>query len=213
MQIELMNGKECTERLSLTEIARAEGMRENRRAKPKVAHERPRALVAFRKRNSGWQAMTESHHIRRCVARGRSWSTITPQSLVSRILLLLLAVVALAIQTLVVQGHIHLPQTAGQQPTVSSRARAPAAVTDTSGVVADNSANAPRDKYPINEDPSNCPLCQEVAYSGQYVHRAAVLIALPISIAVSFSFIVFSEAVPSLFAATHSWQGRAPPQA
>jgi len=73
----------------------------------------------------------------------------------------------------------------------------------------EDSASAPRDKYPLTEDPSNCPLCQEIAHSGQFVQSAAVLAQLPAS--VSVHFIVFTEVLPSLAAAAHSWQGRAPP--
>jgi hypothetical protein len=67
----------------------------------------------------------------------------------------------------------------------------------------------PRDKYPINEDPSNCPLCQEIAHSGQFVQSAALLAALPF--AANVHFIVFNEALPSFFAVSHIWRGRAPP--
>ena len=74
----------------------------------------------------------------------------------------------------------------------------------------DQQANLPRDKYPINEDPSNCPLCQEIAHSGQFVQNAAILAYVPAW--VSVHFIVFSDVLPSLFVASHSWQGRAPPQ-
>jgi hypothetical protein len=74
----------------------------------------------------------------------------------------------------------------------------------------DRSAGAPRDKYPVNEDPSNCPLCQAFGHAGDFVASAAVLVSLPHSIAVNF--IVFSERVTALFAVSHSWQGRAPPQ-
>jgi hypothetical protein len=69
----------------------------------------------------------------------------------------------------------------------------------------------PRDKYPINEDPSNCPLCQEIAHSGQFVQSAAALAAVPAS--VSVHFIPVDEALPSFFAVSHNWRGRAPPRA
>jgi hypothetical protein len=76
--------------------------------------------------------------------------------------------------------------------------------------LADRQADLPRDKYPINEDPSNCPLCQEMAHSGQFVQSAAVLAHVPVWI--SIHFIPVGETLPSLLTVSHSWQGRAPPQ-
>ena len=130
-------------------------------------------------------------------------------------LVMMLGLLALAVQSFVVQTHIHIPQSAGRSQSVSLITLAAAAVADRvvaerTGVVSDLSAPAiPRDKYPINEDPSNCPLCQEISHSGQFVQSAAFVAALPFSINVHF--IVFDEALPSFFAVSHIWQGRAPP--
>jgi hypothetical protein len=106
---------------------------------------------------------------------------------------------------LVVQSHIHGPQAAGRGQSVSLITLI-AGTADTGG---DHSAGAPRDKYPVNEDPSNCTLCQAFGHSGHFVASTAVLVSLPYFITVCF--IVFSESVPALFAVSHSWQGRAPP--
>jgi len=128
---------------------------------------------------------------------------------------MMLGLLALAVQSFVVQTHIHIPQAAGRSQSVSLITLAAAAVTDrivavSTGAVSDSSSSAvPRDKYPINEDPSNCPLCQEISHSGQFVQSAALVAALPFSINVHF--IVFDEALPSFFAVSHIWQGRAPP--
>ena len=127
-----------------------------------------------------------------------------------RALFVLLAVVAMAIQILVVQAHIHIPQVAGRSASVSITTVAQTLLAGPTAEAADQQANLPRDKYPINEDPSNCPLCQEIAHSGQFVQSAAVLAHVPMW--VSVHFIVFSDVLPSLFVVSHSWQGRAPPQ-
>jgi hypothetical protein len=127
------------------------------------------------------------------------------------VLLLLLALVALAAQTLVVQTHIHIPQTAGKSQSISLLALAATALTETRHAAGDVcTTGVTRDRYPINEDPANCPLCQEVAHSGQFVQSVAVLASLPFSVAVSF--IVFDQVLPSFFTVSHIWQGRAPPQ-
>ena len=128
-----------------------------------------------------------------------------------RILFVLLAIVAMAIQILVVQAHIHIPQAAGRSASVSIVTVAKTLIAGPAVEAADQQSSVPRDKYPINEDPSNCPLCQEIAHSGQFVQSAAVLAYVPVWISVHF--IVFSETLPSLFTVSHSWQGRAPPQA
>jgi hypothetical protein len=121
-----------------------------------------------------------------------------------------MAIIALAVQILVVQTHIHIPQATGRSASVSIVTVAHTLISGATSEAADQQANVPRDKYPINEDPSNCPLCQEIAHSGQFVQSAAVLAHVPAW--VSVHLIVFSDLLPSLYAVSHSWQGRAPPQ-
>lgn len=152
----------------------------------------------------------QNRYSRRRIARVRSHAISAGQTPHARIYFLLLALLALTIQILVVQTHIHIPQTAGRLQTVSVTTLAQTLVSGASVQTVDDRANAPRDKYPINEDPTNCPLCQEIAHSGQFVHSVAALAALPAF--VSVHLIVFSEALPSLFAVSHSWRGRAPPR-
>ena len=149
--------------------------------------------------------MTENRHNRRSIRRALA----LPRPSMPQVLLVFLALLALAVQSFVVQTHIHIPQVHGRAQTVSLITLAATAVADKAPVTADASTPAPHDKYPINEDPSNCPLCQEVAHSGQYVTSAAALAALPFSVTVNF--VVFNEALPSFLAASHIWQGRAPP--
>jgi hypothetical protein len=113
------------------------------------------------------------------------------------------AFAALIVQVLVVQSHIHIPQATGKSQSINL-------ITLVAGTAGDHSGSTPRDKYPVNEDPWNCPICQELSYSGQFVASTAVLVSLPYFIAVRF--IVFSEAIPSFFTVSHTWRSRAPPQ-
>ncbi len=152
----------------------------------------------------------QNRNTRRSVARERSRAVIARGPPRSRISFLLLALLAVTIQALVVQTHIHIPQGADRPQTVSVTTLAQTFVSGASVQTADDRANAPRDKYPINEDPSNCPLCQEVAHSGQFVHSVAALAALPAF--VNVHFVVVSEVLPSFFSVSHSWRGRAPPR-
>lgn len=154
--------------------------------------------------------MTENRHSRRSIERGaRERAIALPRPSLPQVLIIFLGLLALAVQSFVVQTHIHIPQVHGRAQTVSLITLAAAAVADKGPMTADASSPAPHDKYPINEDPSNCPLCQEIAHSGQYVTSAAALAALPFS--VTINFVVFNEALPSFLAASHIWQGRAPP--
>jgi hypothetical protein len=149
--------------------------------------------------------MTNNRHARRSQAHNSQSLAVLRGIPLSRIPILALAVVALAIQMMVVQIHIHVPQISKfLNPTSVSLAAGKA---DASS---DPSPSIPRDKYPVKEDPANCPLCQGFAHSGQFVHSVAALVALPFSVTVNF--IVFTEAVVSQSFVSHNWQGRAPPR-
>jgi hypothetical protein len=121
----------------------------------------------------------------------------------------LLGLLAVALQSFVVQTHIHVQQPAVRAQAVGLITLAAASVADST--IVSGQAGAPVDNYPINRDPANCPLCKELTHSGQYVSSASVLATLPFPATVNF--IVFREIAPTLFAASHTWRGRAPPLA
>ena len=119
----------------------------------------------------------------------------------------LLGLLAVALQSFVVQTHIHV-----QQPAFSAHIRGPVTLAAAQiGHAVAGKVEAPSDNYPINRDPANCPLCKELTHSGQYVSSASVLATLPFPVTVNI--IVFREIAPSLFASSHTWRGRAPPLA
>ena len=151
--------------------------------------------------------MTANRHEKRQLARERARVAVVRAPSVMRVAMGLLALLAVALQSFVVQTHIHMGQGSGIQ-TISIITAAKHIGAFSAPAAAPNDAT-PRDKYPITEDPSNCPLCQEIAHSGQFLHSAAALAAIPAS--VSVHFIIFSEALPSFFAVSHSWHSRAPP--
>jgi hypothetical protein len=113
---------------------------------------------------------------------------------------LISALLALAIQILVVQTHVHGN---GAWPGISSA----------QGVSADG-ANTDRihhpDKFPIKDDPSNCPLCQEFSLSGGYLHSVQIAILAPSSSIGERPF-VFESGEPRQHV-SHPWFGRAPPR-
>lgn len=115
----------------------------------------------------------------------------------------LLVFLAFAFQSYVTQTHIHFPHEAAVNIFASADKSPSHAKSDTSG------KQSP-DKYPPNDDPANCPICQEVAHAGQFVMPDYVAVLLP-SQPVSIVPVVI--VLPALVeAATHNWQGRAPPR-
>ncbi len=148
--------------------------------------------------------MINNRHARRSAARTRaSAANASPAAPCSRILVIVLALVALAIQTLVVQNHVHHLQSAGNAQTVSQ-------TTLLADEGADRSPNAQRHKNPDSEDPSKCPFCQKLGHSGQLVASTAALVSLRYFVTVNF--IAFSKSAPALLTVRHTWQSRAPPQ-
>jgi hypothetical protein len=152
--------------------------------------------------------MTANRHEKRQLAREHVRTAIVRAPSMARVVMGLLALLAVALQSFVVQTHIHMVQGSGSIQTISIITAAKNIGAFSAPSSTPNAATL-HDKYPINEDPSNCPLCQEIAHSGQFLQSAAALAALPAS--VSVHFIIFSEALPSFFAVSHSWQTRAPP--
>jgi DUF2946 family protein len=151
--------------------------------------------------------MIENRHIRRRVAWERSRTRATFRLRFSHVMVGLLGLIAVTLQSFVVQTHIHI-----QQPVV--RTQAMGLITLVAASVSDSvtgQVGASTDNYPINRDPANCPLCKELTHSGQYVSSASVLTTLPFPVTVNL--IVFREIAPTRFAASHTWRGRAPPLA
>jgi len=73
-------------------------------------------------------------------------------------------------------------------------------------------SETPRDnKYPANDDPANCPICQAIALAGHFVAPSAVSPILP------HEEIAAAAPPPALFLirnpVSHTWRGRGPPTA
>lgn len=153
--------------------------------------------------------MTENRHTRRRVRWERSRPRVALKVRASHLLVALFGLLAVALQSFVVQTHIHVQQPVFRTQAVSLITLAAASIAGAD--LASGQTGAPVDNYPINRDPANCPLCKELTHSGQYVSSASVLATLPFPVTVNF--IVFREIAPSRFAASHTWRGRAPPTA
>jgi hypothetical protein len=122
----------------------------------------------------------------------------------ARLGLTFLMLVAFALQSTVMQTHVHIGNVA-----VTAGVLEDLKISDAGRPVAAKGTQ-PHDRLPANDDPANCPICQEILYSGHYVAPAAVPILLP-SLAVSTIEIV-ETVVLRAHAPSHNWQGRGPPR-
>jgi hypothetical protein len=115
-----------------------------------------------------------------------------------RLALTIVGLLAFTFQSYVAQTHMH---PAGQRVL---------ALTSETGEAKSTALNKP-DKFPANQDPSNCPICQEILHSGSFVTPSAIA-ALPPALSVSIVVVRLETAIAPA-AVSHSWRGRAPPHA
>jgi hypothetical protein len=110
-----------------------------------------------------------------------------------RLCVILTTLLAFGLQSYVTQTHIHL---------------AP----DSFAGASDSGATKQKpDKFPANGDPANCPICQEIAHTGQFVTPSAAALLLP-SLAISIVRIV-ADIPTGAQSSSHAWRSRAPPKA
>jgi hypothetical protein len=119
------------------------------------------------------------------------------------LLLAFCGVVALAIQSFVVQTHIHRAQTAAIVAVETSAAGAAASDNRRADIP------APVDRYPPGGDPANCPLCQEFAHAALILHSSVDPVILPERTAVVIAAI--SKPAHYRNSDSYNWRGRAPP--
>jgi hypothetical protein len=118
-------------------------------------------------------------------------------------LVTIFALLALAIQMLAVQSHVHRAQAADNVLSAGLSGHL-------AGAGAGHSSRTQHHKYPDDQDPSKCPFCQQLGHSGQLVASSIVLVSFRGCITVIF--IAYAESARVLGAVRHSWQSRAPPQ-
>ena len=113
--------------------------------------------------------------------------------------MLLLAVLAIAIQSLVIQPHIHGP--------ITPETGLATAALDGGLLIADESGK----NTPLEPDQNNCPMCQSAHQNGHYLKPVAASFALPHF--VNYRIVERDQSPAIVAVASHDWQGRAPPQA
>lgn len=134
--------------------------------------------------------MTALGHIRFSFAGRSPWG---------RTLLAALMAFTLVVQGVVTQSHFHNP---GHE-------------LEAAGMVVKATSNgltlpAPL-KLPINDNPANCPICQQLIHAGQFVAPAWLA---PLLLIITLSSVEIETDTRSAFdTVSHSWLGRGPPQA
>ena len=108
---------------------------------------------------------------------------------------------AFGFQSYVTQTHIHL----------APNSFASFADLGAGTPAAEGTSKQQPDKFPPGDDPANCPICQEILHSGQFVTPSAAALLLP-TLAVSTIAIVV-DITKAAQTASHNWRSRAPPKA
>jgi len=104
--------------------------------------------------------------------------------------------VAFVLLVLVVQGYAtqtHIHKQSGS--TVSTALKA--------------GGSQKHDNFPVNDDPANCPICQQIIHAGQFL-APAWLAPFLLILAISKIEIV-TLAVPHFDSVSHNWRSRGPP--
>ena len=98
---------------------------------------------------------------------------------------------ALVVQGYATQTHIHKQNSA----TVSTALKA--------------GGSPKHDNFPVNDDPANCPICQQITHAGQFVAPAWLV---PFLLVLAISRIeIATLAVPHFDSVSHNWRSRGPP--
>lgn len=127
----------------------------------------------------------------RLFARRRAGGSLRLQGW--RPLIAFVAILAIALQSFVVQTHIHDPQAAiGLAKSADSG----------SPVKTDG-------KFSTSDDTSKCRLCQELAHAGRFIAPTSPMLVLPMIVA--WLLIVFSHSATIPRARAYIWRSRAPP--
>ena len=142
---------------------------------------------------------------KRVFARSRGAATLRLRGL--RPILAFLGIFAIALQSFVVQTHIHNPQAAGVLGLMQVSSP------DAAGSLAKNSPDKgttpTHGKYSSGDDTSNCRLCQELIYAGRFIAPSSAVLVLPLILSVWL--VVFAHSAPIPTAGAYIWRSRAPP--
>jgi hypothetical protein len=121
-------------------------------------------------------------------------------------MLAFLGILAIALQSFVVQTHIHDPRAASMFPLTQVPLPDAAGVTKISP---DDGTTTSHGKFSSGDDTSNCRLCQELIHAGRFIAPSSAVLAVPLIL--SFWLIVLAHSSIVSSAGAYIWRSRAPP--
>jgi hypothetical protein len=116
-----------------------------------------------------------------------------------------LVVAGFAFQGCVTQSHIHISSVSGISGNTADRG----ALHSIGNASGDIGKQQKRDRYPASDDPSNCPICQQIALDGHFLAAVAISSNPPPTIA--FGVFIGSDVLVCPSGVSHAWRGRGPP--
>ena len=116
-----------------------------------------------------------------------------------------LLVAAFAFQSYITQSHIHFSSVPGISGKIADRG----ALQSTGNAVGAFGKQQKPDRYPPNDDPSNCPICQQITLAGHVLTAGAISLVPPSEIAIGV--IVSGDVFVLTSGVSHAWRGRGPP--
>ena len=142
---------------------------------------------------------------KRRLAPGRAAATSRFRGM--RPILAFIGIFAIALQSFVVQTHIHNPQAAA----VLGLAQVPSpdAAAGIAKNAPDNGTTTSHGKFSSGDDTSNCRLCQELFHAGRFIAPSSTVLLVPLILSVWL--IVFAHSAPIPRVGAYIWRSRAPP--
>jgi len=125
-----------------------------------------------------------------------------------RLALIAVMLLAFVFQAYLTQTHIHKgdPFDIGAQ---ALNIHVPSS-TAANDQAANGQATPGRDNFPANDDPANCPICQQIMQAGLFV---APVWLIPLLVSLVVSTVEITRVVaPHYDTVSHSWRGRGPPR-
>jgi hypothetical protein len=116
-----------------------------------------------------------------------------------------LFVAAFAFQSCATQSHIHFSSASGISGKLADRG-SPQASNKFAGHFGEQQKP---DRYPLSDDPSNCPICQQIALAGHVLTAGATSLIPPSEI--TFYALTNADVLILISGVSHAWRGRAPP--
>jgi hypothetical protein len=116
-----------------------------------------------------------------------------------------IVVAAFTFQSYVTQTHIHILSAPG----ISGNMVGLGAPQSSGNVAGNLGKQHKQDRYPVNDDPSNCPICQQIALVGHVLTAGAIALIPPSEF--ETDAIIRGDVLVLTSGVSHTWRSRGPP--